>query len=282
MLALADSAAGKRALCPNCSSEFRVPLVDDSPIGDVSRSPADSPIRTGSMQPGGTLIRCPACDRTLAADRSMAGQAIICPTCKRRMRVPTAEEQAVGGGGDGPDNRAASEKREVDTWVDGPGVSNPYSQAEDPYSQNPYFPSPSLGPPAGMSPFGSQSPTNYTLPAVLLLIFSSVSLLFFGLALFGLAIDAGAPAGGQPQPDAVGVSIMAMLFTIALSANVATFYGGIQMLRRRNLGWAKLGAVAALYPCGFCTVLQLPIAIWAIVILFRETAKYDFRAGSGD
>jgi hypothetical protein len=130
-----------------------------------------------------------------------------------------------------------------------------------------------------MSPFGMQSATNYTLPAILLLIFSAVSLLFFGLGLFGMAIDAGAAAGGQRQPEAVGTLFAGMLFLVAIFANVATFYGGIQMLRRRNLGWAKLGALTALYPCGLCTVLQLPIAIWAIVILFRETAKYDFSAG---
>lgn len=275
MLALADSAAGKRALCPNCSSEFRVPLVDDPPMGGGSQSPAVSPLRTGSMQSGGTLIRCPACDRTLAADPSMAGQAIICPTCKRRMRVPTAEEQATGG-------RVTSTEKQVDTWVPGPGVTHPNAAAENPYSENPYFPSAPLPPPAGMSQFGWQPTTNYTLPAVLLLIFSTVSLLFFGLALFGLAIDGGAAAGGQPQADAIGASLMAMLFTVALFSSATTFYGGIQMLRRRNLGWAKLGAIAALYPCGLCTVLQLPIAIWAIVILFRETAKLDFWASSGD
>lgn len=247
MLALGDSASGKRALCPNCSIEFRVPDLPRSP-SDPAQSSADpellSPADTSAA--GGSLIRCPACDRMLAIDPSMAGQPIICPTCKRRMRVPVANEFP----GSAADDLGCSQED--------------YSAGFNPYATAPTLP--------GSIP-GMQTGTNYALPGAILAILGALGLLVFGLSLVGILIG----VFGQKAPLVLGDFVVTIVWSVtSIATQLLSLIGGVQMMRRRQLGWAKLGAFAALYPCGICVLVQLPVAIWAIVILSREIAVYDF------
>ncbi|HBJ39188.1 MAG TPA: hypothetical protein DDZ51_31465 [Planctomycetaceae bacterium] len=252
MLALADSAGGKRALCPNCSNEFRVP---DLPVYGVETEelPAarDPALNFGTRASAGELIRCPACDRTLAVDPSMAGQPIICPTCKRRLRVPAANESSILLASDLGNSRP----------------SDPYGVpplGSDPFGGMPTLP--------GSIP-GMQTGTNYALPGAFLAILGALGTLVFSLSLLGAMIG----VFGQKAPMDLEHFVVTLLWSVtSMVAQLLTFIGGIQMMRRRQLKWAKLGAFAALYPCGSCIALQLPIAIWAIVILNREIAVYDF------
>lgn len=261
MLALADSASGKRALCPNCSTEFRVPDLPLSDNGPVPSSPAqDANLPSGTSVVSGSLIRCPACDRTLAIDPSMAGQPIICPTCKRRMRVPVANESSAPTADDlgySPGTSPSQYSDHFDPLVAPPLGSDPYAAI------------PSL---SGSIP-GMQTGTNYALPGAILAIFGALGTLVFGLALVGVLIG----VFGQKAPMELDDFVLTLLFSVtSITAQLLTFVGGVQMMRRRQLGWAKLGAYAAIYPCVICVLVQLPIAIWAIVILNREIAVYDF------
>jgi len=265
MLALADSAGGKRALCPNCSIEFRVPSAPLPEDGSVESSGRDqTALPAGTSVISGSLIRCPACDRTLAIDPSMAGQPIICPTCKRRMRVPAANEPSASTANDlgySPGTSLGSQ----------PAAS---PSGFDPYSSPAFDGSPFTGTPSlpGSVP-GTQTGTNYALPGAFLAILGALGVGLFALPLLGAFIDI---RGQQPQMD-LGDFIFTVVWSVtSIAFQLLTFIGGVQMIRRRQLGWAKLGAFAALYPCVPCVLVQLPIAIWAIVILTREIAVYDF------
>jgi hypothetical protein len=134
---------------------------------------------------------------------------------------------------------------------------------------NPYAALPTM---PGSIP-GMQTGTNYALPGAFLAIFGAMGMLVFGLTLLGAL----AGVVGLNGPLDVGDFVSTVLWSLtSIVAQLLTFIGGVQMIRRRQLGWAKLGAFAALYPCGTCVLVQLPVAIWAIVILSREIAVYDF------
>ncbi len=248
MLALADSAAGKRALCPSCEAEFRVPTL---------QSPGREPAAAQLPRSG---IRCPACERPLAFDASLAGQTIICPTCQRRLRMPAAGER-VADLGPVPAMEPAGTWRPAHERT---STANPPS-----YEENPYSP---LATPSE-TPASPDFQANYALPGFFLVALSGPALLFVGLYL--ITIILGVAAGGA-VPGPAEMVIIFMFFFLAALSHGATLIGGIQMITRRRLDLARLGAWAALYPCGFCTVIQIPFAIWALVVLHRASAPADF------
>jgi len=265
MLALADSAGGKRALCPNCSTEFRVPSVSLSEGGTAEpiAVTAETALPAGTNVVSGSLIRCPACDRTLAIDPSMVGQPIICPTCKRRMRVPTSNELLLPAASD----LGYSPGTSASQWPINPAGFDPSLSPS--FESNPYAATPSL---PGSIP-GMQTGTNYALPGAFLAILGALGVIVFAFSLLGVFIG----ILGQQRPMVLDEFIFTILWSAtSIAFQLLTFIGGVQMIRRRQLGWAKLGAFAALYPCGSCVLVQLPIAIWALVILTREIAVYDF------
>jgi len=264
MLSLDDSAGGKRALCPNCSTEFRVPSASLSEGGTAQPlATAEPALPAGANVISGSLIRCPACDRTLAIDPSMAGQPIICPTCKRRMRVPAANEPVPPAAND----LGYSPGTNPNQWPIHPTGFEPSLSPS--FESNPYVATPSL---PGSVP-GMQTGTNYALPGAFLAILGAIGVIVFAAPLLGAFIG----ILGQQRPMVLDDFIFMVLWSAtSIAFQLLTFIGGVQMIRRRQLGWAKLGAFAALYPCGSCVLVQLPVAIWALVILNREIAVYDF------
>jgi hypothetical protein len=181
------------------------------------------------------------------------------------MRVPTANESSSPAADDlgySPGTRSTADY----TGGFDPYVSPPLGS--DPYAAIPTLP--------GSIP-GTQTGTNYALPGALLAILGALGTLVFGLSLLGVLIG----VVGQRAPLALDDFVLTLLWSVtSLTAQLLTFVGGVQMMRRRQLGWAKLGAFAALYPCGSCVLVQLPVAVWAIVILSREIAIYDFASPS--
>jgi hypothetical protein len=252
MLALADSAAGKRALCPRCEAQFQVPLQSHMFTGGDT---------TPQLQSGqsGQLVECPACHRTLAFDPSLAGQPIICPTCQRRIQMPFAGGLATELGRS-PEGRS-------DPWAPVGGstaTATPRSYpgggtAADPQRQM----DPRMQPPR-------RDP--YSLPAIFLIVFSVLALLM--AAVYMVSTVLGLVVGGGVAAGELVISLI--FFTFAAVSHLATLIGSFHMLRRRRLDLAKIGAIAAFYPCGFCGFLQIPFAIWALVVLHQSTAPADF------
>ena len=83
----------------------------------------------------------------------------------------------------------------------------------------------------------------------------------------------------QEQLDADAVIGFAMAFVWALVAIVChamTLVAGWKMTQRQSLSTARLGAILGFIPCGVCSLLQVPIAIWAVVVLYSAEAPTDF------
>ncbi len=243
MLALADSAAGKRALCPSCETEFRVP-EPQAPLAVDAQRPGTSP--------PDPLVRCPACERTLAYDPVLAGQAIICPTCGRRLRMPGPGEQVVDLGaaaGQPPGRRPATT-----------ATASPFPN----FGENPYASRPT---PVPLQPRPSERMPLYSAAGAILMIFSSAGLFFGGLYLLLLMF------GGAFMASPIEFLIALLVMMLAGLSHALTIAGGLQMILRRNLLLARIGAWAALYPCGMCSILQVPFAIWALVLLYRSSAR---------
>lgn len=251
---LPDSAAGKQGKCPACEAEFPI-------VAAAASGPADWPQQSEDQGPrGDSLVRCPTCERTLAFEPSLAGQAIICPTCQSRLRMPSRAGQLA-------DRTTAA------AFEQGPEPSSPWSDwtaprppAAPPGSENPY--SPVAGPAAPQN--------SYLTPAIALVTLA---------APWALVMSVGLLAGILQllTGDDLLEGIFELGFLgIALASSIATLLGGIAMIRRRNLPLAKLGAMAALLPCTGCFVLQLPFAIWALVVLNRPAAQRDFNVAPSD
>lgn len=247
LLALADRAVGKRALCPSCRSEFRVPELQ--PLVEPSPSWSEQP-------PLDPLVRCPACERTLAYEPALAGQAIICPTCGRRLRMPAPGESVV----------------DLGTASTRPAFGRPTSTAVPTsfpeQSENPYASGPILG------PLPPQATAPYAAAGVMLMILSASGLIF-GSVLFCLAFIGAIVLGAGEA------LLMLLVLSLAVVSHGLTIAGGLQMVRRRNLLLARVGAWAALYPCGMFSIFQVPFAIWALVLLYRANAPADFSPTSG-
>lgn len=249
---LPDSAVGKQGKCPACEAEF--------PIAAAAGGPADWPQPSEDRERrGDSLVRCPTCERTLAFEPSLAGQAIICPTCQSRLRMPGTAGQVA-------------EQASGSTFEQVPGPSSPWSDwtaprppTAPPSSANPY--SPVAGPAVAQN--------SYLIPAVVLVMLAAPWALVMAVGLLVGILQL--LTGDDLLEGIVELGFLGM----ALASSIATLLGGIAMIRRRNLPLAKLGAVAALLPCTGCFVLQLPFAIWALVVLNRAAAQRDFNPAAG-
>lgn len=63
---------------------------------------------------------------------------------------------------------------------------------------------------------------------------------------------------------------------LSILAHCVMVLGALRMTQRRSLGMARLGAFIGLLPCGMCSVIQIPFAVWALVVLHNSDAAQDF------
>jgi hypothetical protein len=185
-------------------------------------------------------VGCPGCDKLLAFNPTSAGQVIICPTCQRRVRMPTAAELRS----DAP-------------------RPNPF----EPRPASPYAPS-------RMDSDRAPSSVNYETPGRILFLLS-IGCLFFD-ALWALLIIASLFGDNLDADAMLGFAVFAIWGFFSFAAHLLSTIAGLRMTQRRSLSLARLGAVLGLIPCGSCGILQIPFAIWALVVLFNENAARDF------
>jgi phage FluMu protein Com len=70
-------------------------------------------------------------------------------------------------------------------------------------------------------------------------------------------------------------SITGLLMLIACSL---ILYGGLQMRKLQRYAFAMVAAIVGLIPCLHpCSILPLPFAIWALVVLSNEVVRAGFR-----
>ena len=159
-------------------------------------------------------------------------------------------------------------------------MSNSQFEAQNPYSHDPRQLQPNL-PNAG-----NDSSTQFTLLGILFII---LALMSFGFSI--LVVCSGimqyTSGGAVPPPNANDsertgfyFGFFGVIVASAVSGLLQLLIGwaGINMLRRKGIGTAKVGAVVMCIPClTSCGLLGIPIGIWGIVALNGQTAKQYFQ-----
>lgn len=59
---------------------------------------------------------------------------------------------------------------------------------------------------------------------------------------------------------------------------IVIFAGGLRMTQRKSLSLARAAAICAIIPCSGCCLFQLPVGIWAAVLLFSSEAQQHFES----
>lgn len=60
---------------------------------------------------------------------------------------------------------------------------------------------------------------------------------------------------------------------VALLVSIGTLVGGWAMLQRSSWGLALAGVICAILPCSSCCCINLPVGIWALVVLLKPEVK---------
>lgn len=201
-------------------------------------------------------VACPGCDRLLAFNTNSAGQVVICPSCQRRVQMPTAAELQYGSSS--PPEPIA--RQETVTTRE---PFRPFIDDHDPYAPPPI---------ARQANTLRRASTDYATPGWFLVGSSVMALGCDALWLFFFALSfIGDNAGG-----AVGLGAFLAWGLLSIASHSMSLLAGICMIRRTHLRLVRAGAIVALIPCGSCYLLQVPFAIWAVVVAFGTTANQDF------
>ncbi len=177
--------------------------------------------------------------------------------------MPTAaalhDASATPDAGAGAVPTAAPVWKSVSSTADGP----PLRRTADPYAV-----------PVSDPARAATRQIDYATPGWLLLGISVLTLgydlLWTAMVVVGVAVE---------NVDADALMAFAMLFIwamVSILIHSLMLLGGLRMTQRRSLAMARLGAIVGLVPCGMCSMIQIPFAVWAIVVLHNSEAAQDF------
>ncbi len=144
--------------------------------------------------------------------------------------------------------------------------------------------------------FGKQIPSSLTTPAIILIVLAVLNIVyglstpFLGAFIgdsvlqFGLNMIPDAEARQQFEQKILEQqnSAMQMIMTwggliVTLILSALMLYGALQMKNAASYGWAMAAAIIAIVPCcDFCCCIELPIGIWALVVLLKPEIKQLF------
>lgn len=149
---------------------------------------------------------------------------------------------------------------------------------------NPYAPPSAAGYYQAQRPmYGSRDAVRSWLlgPAICCTIFAVVGLGFMAMVVLGMVIDPDAIADQAP-PDEAGKAGFYGFFVVYFAGGLITrllqIAGAICMFRVRGYSLAMTAAVCALLPCDlYCCALNLPIGIWALIVLNKPEVKAAFQ-----
>jgi hypothetical protein len=110
-------------------------------------------------------------------------------------------------------------------------------------------------------------------PAIALIVIGSLNVLWLGLFLVGFMAQAA--EGGMDEED----MFVVVLLPIFLLKSIPVIYGGLQMMKLRNYAAAMTATIITFLPCCYCYLIELPIAIWALVVLCDYHVRAVFRQG---
>ncbi len=85
-------------------------------------------------------------------------------------------------------------------------------------------------------------------------------------------------AANANAQDFAGVLIQVTAMILGLVMQCVIFAGGLRMTQRRNLTLARTAAILAIIPCLGCCFIQMPVGIWATIVLFNSEAQQHFES----
>jgi hypothetical protein len=211
---------------------------------------------------------CSGCGKLLRVPDEFAGKQARCPQCGAITQAPA--------------HAAAPERDEHSTWappsVQPGGESGGTSEESSPY-QSP------LAEGSAAPVVIGEAASKVAAPAIAMIVAGGLDIAFciFSLVINALqiaVINNGFPEGPQNLPFvpqlSVGMSIISVFASLGVS--VLMVYGGLQMRQIRNYGVSIAAAIAAIVPCfGGCCFWDMPIGIWAVVVLAQGDVATAFR-----
>ena len=119
------------------------------------------------------------------------------------------------------------------------------------------------------------------IPALLMMILSALTILLnvVNILLNILGVGMGAMNGGEEAMGAVfqggvgiGVAAISILF------NAVVFFGAMKMKNLQGHTFALVSAVLFSLPCSACCLVNMPIGIWALIVLLNKDVKAAFQS----
>ena len=119
-------------------------------------------------------------------------------------------------------------------------------------------------------------------PAIFMMVFSIITLVFILFGLIASAIQGGAGIFGDLPPEVraklafEGAGNIIQL-TLALVSNTAILIGAIKMKNLRSYSWAMAASILSILSgCGCCCPIGPAGGVWAIVVLTKPGVKAAF------
>jgi len=139
------------------------------------------------------------------------------------------------------------------------------------------------------APGGAGAKEAVSLPAILLMVLSAISVLLglinvlqaFGgadPAVEQLLEDPNLPEGARQVLAGVSTTGGKLLFALpTVVLNAIVFFGALKMKNLQSYGLAMAAAIISVIPCcGPCACLGIPVGIWALVVLNKPEVKAAF------
>ena len=108
------------------------------------------------------------------------------------------------------------------------------------------------------------------------------SVLIFAGGLMQFLSGTAVPPPNATEAERVGFYIgywgLILVSSISGFLQILVAWAGINMLRMKGIGVAKIGAIVMCIPClSTCYVVGMPFGIWAIIALNGNSAKQNFQ-----
>ena len=233
-------------------------------------------------------FRCSECNKLLRTNDGTAGQQAKCPECGEIQMIPAPDNasqqgpQPPGAADDGtPFGESPFETPGTSQpWGDSPGVENPYQSPQAGMSV------------PGMIPQSAADLRAYALgrvsvPATMLVVFGSLAIPVAILGAIGNVFMFNLEGGGFPDPalqrffqqgPAFMVGIQVVSAAVSVGIGILMIVGGLKMQKLEGRGLCLAAAIVALVPCfSPCCCLEVPVGIWALVVLVDSRVSAAFR-----
>jgi hypothetical protein len=316
LVRVGDNAAGKKGKCPHCGTILQIPGPAPSPGPAPAASPTISfpcPGCGKTMKAPAALAgkrgKCPHCQTMFV----VGGGPVAAPVYPRMQPLGAGDltplDEGFGpvdgipglaplGGPGAADLFAGLQPLPPQGQpLAGSPFANPLGAPAHGFGDlppqpvmNPYAP---LGGRYGAAMGGGyakpagMAPVKLLIPAIGMAFIAVLSLGWIALSTMNSLLqpmpDFDAQFGNRPDAEAVqmgakfGYYTAIILFPLVGGVlNIVVLAGAVQMMRLKGWEMAKAGAMAAIFPCCSLLCLNMPLGIWALIVLNQPDVRRQF------